>query len=119
MKRILFLIVVFAVPALLHSCGPEDDTVYDEMLLYGKWVSGTLYYKYLSNHNGSTWDTADDVQENEGDPFTWKLENSTLTQYHTLELGGVVPKPYTIIQLTATTLKYKDNYNSYTFTKTN
>jgi hypothetical protein len=120
MKRILFCLAVFAVPVLFHSCGSEDSAEFDETLLYGKWKSGTLYYKYvLDDHTGSTWDTADDVQEDEAQKFTWQLRGSTLTQNHTQEMGGAVPKSYTITQLTSSTLRYKDDYKSYTFTKTN
>lgn len=109
---------VLAVPVLCHSCGSEDGAVFDETLLYGRWKSGTEYYRYASDHTGSTWNTADNVQEDEAQPFTWQLSGSTLTLNHIQEMGGMIPKSYTITQLTSSTLKYKDGYNSYAYTKT-
>jgi hypothetical protein len=118
MKRILFLFVsVLVLFALFHSCGKEEE--FDESLLYGKWRSGTLYYKYLSNHTGSTWDTGDDVSEDEAQPFEWSLEKSRLLQIHIMQSGGRIPKSYTVTRLTATSLEYKDDYRTYSFTKTN
>ncbi|MDI9545652.1 MAG: hypothetical protein QM282_07285 [Bacteroidota bacterium] len=37
---------------------------------------------------------------------------------HILEVGGVVPKVYTVTELTATSLKYEDEFGkTYSFTK--
>ena len=92
--------------------------MYDETLLYGKWQSGTLYYKYFSDGTGKTWDTADDVLESEAQSLTWTLVKSELTHIHILEMGTTVPKFYTVTELTSATLKYKDSFNvSYSFTK--
>lgn len=113
----LFLTASVLLTMLFVSCEPED-TVFDETLLYGKWVSGTVHYKYMSDGTGYTWDTADDVTEAEAQDFTWTLEGSDLTQIHILEMGGTVPKYYTVTVLTATTLKYKDDFgSSFSFTK--
>jgi len=117
MKKIIVFLAVLSVSVLFHSCEKEDE--FDETLLYGKWKSGTLYYKYLSNHTGSTWDTSDRVEEDDAQPFTWQLVRSELEQIHIMEMGGKVPKYYTVTELTATTLRYKDDYKSYTFTKEN
>ncbi len=119
-KRLFWAFGVLCVVALsLASCQKDDDG-FDETLLIGKWQCGTLYEKYLSDHNGSTWNTADEVSEDEAQPFTWTLEKSTLTQIHIMEMGGNVPKVYTVTKLTSTTLCYEDNYGkSYTFTKVN
>ena len=115
-RKLLGFSLVLVVFVLFNSCQKDDDS-FDEKLLYGKWRNGTLYYKYLSNHTGSTWDTSDDVHEDEAQPFEWKLVKSELQQIHIMEMGGVVPKYYTITNLTATTLIYKDMFRSYTFTK--
>ncbi len=121
MKKSTFIwaLGVLCVMALgLASCQKEEE--FDETLLIGKWKSGTLYEKYLSNHTGFTWDTKEDVSESEAQSFTWKLEKSTLTQIHIMEVGGNVPKVYTVTKLTSTTLSYEDDYGkSYTFTKVN
>ncbi len=119
MKKVLFLATVILLSsALFNSCKKEES--FDEVLLYGKWKQGTLYYKYSADHKGSTWDTADDVTEEEAQPFTWTLDNSDLTQIHIMEMGPGVPKSYTVTELTATSLKYHDDFNkSYSFLKVN
>lgn len=118
MKKLLVcLMVCFSFAVLFNSCEMEE-TSFDESLLIGKWVSGTVYYKYLSDHSGKTWDTSDDVTEAEAQPFTWTLVQSELTHIHIMQVGGNVPKVYTVTQLTSTTLKYKDDFGkTYSFTK--
>lgn len=118
MKRIVIgLLMCFSLAVLLNSC--EDEvTGFQESLLIGKWVSGTIHYKYQANYTGTTWDTSDDVTEAEGQKFTWSLIESELTHIHILEVGGNVPKVYTVTELTATSLKYKDDFGkTYSFKK--
>ena len=116
MKR-LSLLLMIAAAALAVSC--DDEKSFDPDLLVGKWARGTEYYRYDADHNGATWDTADDVQESEAQPFTWELEGDQLTLIHRMEMGGVVPKVYTVTDLTASTLTYRDNYQqTYTYSKT-
>ncbi|MCK5816149.1 MAG: hypothetical protein KAH07_09415, partial [Flavobacteriaceae bacterium] len=87
-------------------------------LIIGKWKSGTLFERYDLGSAGATWDTADDVTEEEAQPFTWTIEIDQLEQIHIIENGGKVPKVYTLVNLTATTLKYTDAYGeSKTFSK--
>jgi hypothetical protein len=121
MKKIILILIIFVSSGLLMvSCDlfTTDEKTFDETLLYGKWQSGTLFYNYLSDGNGSTWDTSDDVTEAEAQKFTWTLVKSELTQNHILEMGGTVPKVYTITELTDSTLKYHDDFDkSYSFTK--
>lgn len=91
---------------------------FDKTLLSGCWVSGTLYEYYNADGTGHTWDILDDVTEEEAQPFTWTLEKRTLTQIHQMEMGGNVPKIYTVTKLNATTLEYHDDYGKYyTFAK--
>ncbi len=60
------------------------------------------------------------MSEEEAQAFTWSLDAAELTHIHILEMGGEgVPKIYTVTELTATTLKYKDQFDSYSFTKVN
>jgi len=110
-KIFLYLFVFIATTTLIVSCDlvPTIKS-YDETLLYGKWESGTLFYKYLSDGSGATWDTADDVTEAEAQVFTWTLIESELTQNHVLEIGGTVPKIYTVSELTDSTLVYNDDF---------
>ena len=116
MKKIV-VCLVFLFSLMLNSCEVEPES-FPESFLVGKWVSGTLYYNYLSNYTGTTWDTSEDVTEAEGQAFTWTLVQSELTHIHIMEVGGGgVPKVYTVTELTATSLKYKDSFGTYSFTK--
>lgn len=116
-KIVVCLVVCFSFSFMFNSC-QKEESVFQESFLIGKWVSGTVYYKYLSNSTGTTWDTSDDVTEAEGQQFTWTLVKSELTHIHIMEVGGNVPKVYTVTELTATSLKYKDAFGkSYSFTK--
>jgi hypothetical protein len=116
-KLFVCLMVCFSFSFLFNSC-EQDEVFFQESLLMGKWVSGTVYYKYLSNYSGKTWDTADDVTEAEAQPFTWTLVKSELTHIHIMTVGGNVPKVYTVTELTATSLKYKDGFGkTFSFTK--
>ena len=79
MKKTLYYLAMFCVVCLFAvSCETEETPPDDESFLIGKWVSGTLYYKYLADGNGETWDTADDVNEGEGTNFEWSLINTEL-----------------------------------------
>lgn len=110
----------FCVVALLVTgCDQfNNKEKFDKTLLSGYWVSGSLYEYYNADGTGYTWDFLDDVTEEEAQHFTWTLEKSTLTQIHQMEMGGSVPKVYTVTKLNATTLEYHDDYGKYyTFTK--
>jgi len=122
MKKTLYLLAsVLVISVLFNSCQKDD---FDEALLYegtGKWRQGTLHYKFLSNKNGSSWDTKDDVREDEAQPFTWMLVKSELRLIHIISMGGSALEVFTIKKLTATTLELEDvvDKRRYTFTKVN
>ncbi|MBO7204149.1 MAG: hypothetical protein IIY14_04455 [Bacteroidales bacterium] len=128
MKKI-FALVLGAVLAvvMVSSCSKliGGEASFEESFLYGKWQSGTLFYKYASDYTGRTWDTSDDVTEEEGTRFTWQLVNAELTHIYVTELSAdgtkaSVPKVYTVTTLTANTLVYEDDYGvTYTFSKVN
>jgi hypothetical protein len=117
MKKIIsFLLTGVLATLIFVSC--EELELYDETLLIGKWESGTLYYRYFSDGTGYTWDEGDDVNEDEAQDFTWTLMNSELTHNHILEIGGTVPKLYTVLELTSTSLVYEDDFGKrFSFTK--
>jgi hypothetical protein len=116
-KTFSYLTMVMVITFLAASCEPIEES-FDESLLVGKWQSGTLFYKYLAGGTGSTWDTADDVSESEAQAFSWTLVKSELTHIHVLEIGGSVPKVYTVTELTSTSLKYEDDFGvKFSFTK--
>ena len=105
MKKYFSIFFILTVILCFTACTPVE---YDESLLYGKWVSGTEYYRYDFGGTGATWDTSDDVSEEEAQEFTWTLNGTELTHIHIMEMGGSVPKTYTVTGLTSTTLQYKD-----------
>ena len=118
MKKTLRYLTMLTILTLLAVSCTEEETTYDQTLLTGKWQSGTLFYKYLANGTGGTWDTADNVTEAEAQEFTWTLVNDLMTHIHVLEMGGSVPKIYTVTELTATSLKYMDDFGvTFSFTK--
>ena len=124
MKRVLCLLVsLLLISALFNSCSKEEDS-FDETLLYGKWkpVSGTsLHFRYDRNGEGVTWNPNVDQREEEGQKFRWKLEKSELEQRHNIEIidADIIVRRYNITELTATSLKYKDELGSYSFSKIN
>ena len=120
MKKALYLLITIILSSFLFSSCEKDDISFDESLLIGTWVSGTLHYKYLSNGDGSTWDTSDDVREEDAQKFTWTLEKADLTHIHIMEIDGTVPKVYTVTELTANTLKYEDDFGKkFSYSKVN
>jgi hypothetical protein len=117
-KSLLYLTLITVISMFTVSCEPEEEVSFDQSLLIGKWKSGTLFYKYLADGTGGTWDTADDVTEAEAQSFTWTLVKSELTHVHIMEIGGSVPKVYTVTELTETSLKYHDDFGvNFSFTK--
>lgn len=113
MKRFTLILLSIALLALFStSCSSDDETKpsFDESLIIGKWKSETLYERYDADKSGATWDTADDVKEEEAQEFTWTIDKDQLEQIHIIVNGGVVPKRYTITDLTATTMKYEDDF---------
>jgi hypothetical protein len=96
----------------LVSCEPDEPISFDETLLIGKWVEGTVYERYNADYTGYTWDTADDVSEEEAQDFTWSLDEDQLVQIHIMEIGGNIPKTYTVTELNATNLSYQDDYGT-------
>ena len=118
-KNCLFGLFFCLIVLLMAGCDlfPQKEK-FDKTLLSGYWVSGTLHEFYNANGTGYTWDIADDVTEEEAQPFTWTLENATLIQIHQMEMGGNVPKTYTVTKLNATSLEYHDDYGKfYSFVK--
>ncbi len=118
MKKTLYLIAAFVLFSVSFTSCELDDISFDDAMLIGKWKSGTLYYKYEATLTGKTWDTSDDVTEEEAQSFTWSLSDSELKHIYILELGATVPKVYTVTKLTFSTLEYEDDFGStFSFSK--
>lgn len=120
MKKLLRRVACMALALVaLVSCVPDmgmpDFSVDD---IYGKWKSGTLYYRYDHGYKGVTWDIADDVAEDEGQPFEWEIVDDDMTHIYIMEMGASIPKTYVIDELTPTVLRYHDDYGkTYQFSK--
>jgi len=119
-KSIFYLAAITAIALVFSSCTKEED--FDEALLAGTWKldGGTEMYLYNSGGTGVFWDPAQDVTVDEGKQFNWTLSKSDLTHIFISESGSFeVPKAYTVTELTATSLQYKDDLGgtSYSFTK--
>lgn len=107
--KILVGTLLFAFVALVFSACSQKDNEYDRALLVGKWQENTLFEVYAADGTGYTWDTKDDVTEEEAQPFTWTLEDGDqLVQIHITTMGANVPKTYTITNLDDNTLQYED-----------
>ena len=115
------ILVFVAATLLLAACG-EKKKQFDIDLIAGKWVAGQEFWRYDADGTGATWDEADDVHEDEAQPFKWEFdgENNRLTHMHQMEMGGVIPKSYTLKVLDNSTLSYTDRFDStYTFNRVN
>ena len=118
-----YLLLIVAI-TFLTACNKEDeeetgkkDGSFDVSLLYGKWHNGTEYYRFDSNGQGQTWDTGDDISEDEGSWFTWELSGSSFKIIHEGQMGQKIPKYYTLTTLTSTSLKFKDDFDTYSYSK--
>ena len=118
----LSILLIFSI----NSC--VDPIFFDSTLLIGKWSRpspfatvenpGDEFYRYDSDGGGATWDSSDDVTEAEAQLYTWSITGSKLTQVHVIEMGGTVTKIYQLIDLSATSLYYKDDFGkTYSFHK--
>ena len=115
MKKILRNVacMTFALLAMV-SCLPEDFAPdFSVSDIYGKWQSGSLFYRYDYGYQGVTWDTADDVTEAEGQRFTWEIMGEDMTHIYVMEMGASIPKTYVIDELTPEVLRYHDAYGKY------
>ena len=120
-KKIVGLGLGVVVAFAFTACVPEKS--FDSALLIGKWERTSKsgeYYRYDRGGTGATWDTSEDISEEEAQTFSWTLEKDLLTLLHNMEMDSTkkVPKYYTITALDDKTLTYKDDFkNSFTFTK--
>lgn len=58
------VLYAFLALGMLVSCYPEEvEYEFSVSDIYGKWRSGSVYYKYEYNNEGVTWDESDDVYD--------------------------------------------------------
>ena len=117
-RKTYFLFVSLLIVLGMSSCvDPMNSEGFDINLLYGKWQEGSVYERYDETGSGATWDTDDDIGEEEAQLFKWTLEGSTLIHEH-IGTFVTVPKVYTIQTLNTTQLVYGDDYGkTHYFTK--
>lgn len=127
MKKLVFLTACLASFVIISFSSCELPASFNEDFLIGKWTrpstlennDGQDCYRYNADYTGAAWDTGEDVSEAEGQPFTWSVENSTMTHIHIMEMVGKIPKTYTLLTLNDSILSYRDEYgSSFTFIKT-
>ena len=100
--------IVALITVALASCGKRPVTPnFDESLLIGEWIDSTLHEKYLPEGLGTTWDTYDDVTEEEANTFNWSFDGSQLIQEHHM-IVGIVPRILTVTKLDPDSLVYQD-----------
>ncbi len=122
MKKLLHIFLFLFILFGFAACHKPTEISYDASMLYGKWQEGSVYERYYESliervllngdtvHvNGTTWDEADDVTEEEAQLFNWTLTGTTLKHEH-VGTFVMVPKIYTITMLTSSHLVYKDDY---------
>ena len=123
MKKLLHSILCLAIVLCFGACGEVIPEVnYDVSKLYGKWQEGTVFEHYYSSEiervlpngdtvqaNGTTWDEADDVSEDEAQLFNWTLTGTTLKHEH-VGTFVTIPKIYSVTSLTSSELVYTDDY---------
>lgn len=95
-----------------------NEAEFDEDLLIGLWKEDELYYRYNDDGTAVTWDLADDVMEEEGTDLDWTLDKAIFTHYYKMEIGGVVPKAFTMKILELDFMEYYDEFGvDHKFTK--
>ena len=52
MKKIIPFILTVALSFLVAGCLPDTKVSFDENLILGEWVSGTMHYKYAPSYTG-------------------------------------------------------------------
>ena len=112
MKKYLCILVGCLLAVFATSCNSKENTDIDANQIYGKWRDGTVYERYDSGGTGATWDTSDDVTEDEAQPFSWTLDGTRLVQEHQGEMSFVVYKQFNVTKLDANNFNYVDDYGS-------
>ena len=88
-------------------------TMFNYALVVSKLWDGNfqemgMLEKYLPEGIGTTWDTYDDVTEEEADTFNWSFDGSRLIQEHHMVVG-IVPRILTVTKLDPDSLVYQDS----------
>lgn len=118
------LILMLLLVASFAACEKEKPLDVKPSQLYGKWVrTGTQeYWTYNADSTGNRVNREEFEQddENNGD-FEWTLVGDEIRHiFHGRQGNQNIPKYYTITAITATSMKWKDDYsNTMYFSKVN
>lgn len=86
----------------------------NEALMIGLWQKdGHVYYRFNADGTGHTWDTDDDLTEEEASNFNWEAYEEAIMLTHKLRLRGIVPRYYELDCINAFDLRFHDSYSSY------
>lgn len=100
---------------------PKSHTEEYQNLILGLWQSGEhVFYRFIEDGTGHTWDTKDDLSESEASPFQWKITKSDdLVLTYQLRIRGFIPRMYQIDQLNEDIFQFHDPYSSHTLKRIN
>lgn len=101
-----FLALLLAV--VLSACVPVEEKHFNVKYLFGEWTEGTVHDKYAEDGTGYSWDTSDDISEEEALPFEWSLSYDTLLVNHISWNGTISPKIYIVTALDSIHLDHYD-----------
>ena len=86
MKKLLHIFLFLVIVLGLAACHKPAEISFDPSLLYGKWQEGSVYERYYESLiervllngdtvqvNGTTWDEADDVTEEDADILAYMM----------------------------------------------
>ena len=94
-----------------RCCEMRYEEIYSEEDVEGEWARGTRHVRYMADGTGLKWDTGDDVQAIEGQPFTWTIEDNRLEAlYPMATMGGVVSVRRQVVYIDNSVMKLQDDY---------
>ena len=97
-------------PRTLHASPANRE------MLIGLWRNDkNVYYRFRADGTGCTWDTDDDVNEEEASIFNWEAYDEVVMITHRMIFRGFVPFYYEIDCLNAFDLRFHDGYSAYVF----
>ena len=109
-------------PTLYHSETLDPRTLHassaNQEMLVGLWQDeGHVFYRFNPDGTGHTWDTDDDITEDEATEFGWEAYEEAIMMTHKLRIRGIVPRYYELDRLNAFDLRFHDSYTNYTLEK--
>ena len=100
-------------PRTLHACPANKE------MLVGLWqIDNHVFYRFNPDGTGCTWDTDDDLTEDEASAFQWEAYQEAIMITHKLRLRGIVPRYYELEVLNEYNLRFHDTYTTYTMDRT-